>query len=202
MRRRRRRITQRTVTSLLNPAKQLKFEGGSVIHEYLGRHHNSRSGPNHALTSPSRWRHHLTGKSGFMFSLNSLIYAEMVLLNTCNPNIESRGAETLSNLDPPASRDALLTVYPTKRKSISSLLEVDKFLKDLYGKEHVEFNRESFSWSISLQNGDTMDALQGHPGIRLSEEEEEESETEDLYYIALAANPDDDEQTKATGEFL
>ncbi|KAF2176958.1 subtilisin-like protein, partial [Zopfia rhizophila CBS 207.26] len=142
----------------------------------------------------------------FLFIL--LFYAEMVLSNP-SPDIWARGVETLSNLNLLASRDTSLTVYPTEPQNTGQLLEIHKFLKGLYGEERVKFNPQdgSLSWSISLHNGDTSDALQGHPGLRLGEETEESKRSEvvkrdDPYYIAIAANPDDDEQTKATREFL
>lgn len=131
-----------------------------------------------------------------------LIYTEMVLSSPLTDML-SRGVESLPNLD---LRDAPFVVYAADPKNTISLLEVDKFLKDLYGKEHVEFNQAFFSWSVLLQNGETTNALKGHPGIRLGEDEESKRsdvvKSDDLWYIALAANPDDDEQTKATREFL
>jgi hypothetical protein len=142
----------------------------------------------------------------FLFIL--FVYAGMVLSNP-TPNIWARGYETLLNLNPLASRDTSLTVYPTDPQNAGQLLETHKFLKGLYGEEHVEFNPQegSLSWSISLQNGDTTDALQGHLGLRLDKETPESKRSavvkrDNSYYIAIAANPEDDEQTKATREFL
>ncbi|KAF2254064.1 hypothetical protein BU26DRAFT_561320 [Trematosphaeria pertusa] len=142
----------------------------------------------------------------FLFIL--LVYVEVVLSNSF-PNVCARGAETLSTLNAPASRDTSLTVYPFNPEDSWQLLESHKFLQSPYGKENVKSNPQEgdLSWSISLQDGDIIDALQGHPGIQLEKETEESKRAalvrrENASYIAIAANPEDDGQTKATLEFI
>jgi hypothetical protein len=142
----------------------------------------------------------------FLFIL--LVYLETVL-SSPSSNIWVRGFEATSNLNSLASRDTSLTVYPTEHENTAQLLETNKFLKSLYGEEHVKFNLqdESLSWTIAIQNDDKTDALQDYPGLRLTKDTEESERSEvvkrdDSYYIAIAANPENDEQTKATRKFL
>jgi hypothetical protein len=130
-------------------------------------------------------------------------------LSNPSPNVWIRGVEALSMVNSLDSRDTSLTVYPTDPQDDAQLLAAHKFLENLCGEEHVKFNPQKgfLSWTISLQNDDKTDALQGHPWLRLAKDTEESTRSEivkgdDSYYIALAANPDDDEQTKAAREFL
>jgi hypothetical protein len=103
-------------------------------------------------------------------------------------------------------RDTLLTVYPTDSQDPDQLLEAHDFLQGLYGENHVEFDPEELVWKISLQNDATTDALKEYPLVSLDKETAQAKYSAaghgDPWYIVNAANPEDDEQTKATFEFL
>lgn len=137
-----------------------------------------------------------------------LVYLKLVLRSPSS-DILARSSEVSSTLNPLASRDTSLTVYPTEPGNTAQLLETNKYLKSIYGEEYVKFNPqdESLSWTISLQNDDKTDALQDYPGLCLTKDTEESKRSkivqrDDSYYIAIAADSDNDEQTKATREFL
>ncbi|KAF2176957.1 hypothetical protein K469DRAFT_697599 [Zopfia rhizophila CBS 207.26] len=127
------------------------------------------------------------------------------------------GVNTLSNLNPPVPRDTFYTVYPTDPSNADQVANTEKFLQNLYGKEDVIENRNAdglVSWRITLKDGDTTDQLEAHQGLRVVEPEDrpkgviakakrsELARRDDPIYIALASDPDNDEQTKATREFL
>jgi hypothetical protein len=85
-------------------------------------------------------------------------------------------------------------------------------LKGLYGSEDVLQNRNAdglVSWRITLKDGDTTDQLKSHPGLRTIEPEGRPSgatskaKRDDIkYYITLSKDPNNDEETKTTHDFL
>jgi hypothetical protein len=110
-------------------------------------------------------------------------------------------------------------VYPTDPSNREELKKTEKFLRDTYGGEDVIQNRNSdglVSWRIILKDGDTTDQLEGHEGLRMVEPEDRQKgftpkrkskrseliRRDDPLYIALAKDPNNNEETKATREFL
>jgi hypothetical protein len=85
-------------------------------------------------------------------------------------------------------------------------------LKSLYGGDDILQNRNAeglVSWRITLKDGDTTDQLKAHPGLRTIELEGRPSgailkakRSDILFYIALAADSNNDEETKKTRKFL
>jgi hypothetical protein len=94
----------------------------------------------------------------------------------------------------------------------AQIAETEAFLKSLYGGEDVLQNRNAeglVSWRITLKDGDTTDQLEAHPGLQTIEPESRPSgavpkaKRDDFkFYVVLAADPNNDEETKKTTEFL
>ncbi|KAF2877623.1 hypothetical protein BDV95DRAFT_153836 [Massariosphaeria phaeospora] len=116
---------------------------------------------------------------------------------------------TPSTLNAPPSLDTRITVYPGDSQSSTQLLSTHCFPQRVYGQHDVKLNpqAELISWTISLREGATSDALQGHPGLYLDEatairRRSEDAKRNDLWYIDVAVDPYDDEQTRTTREYL
>lgn len=137
-----------------------------------------------------------------------VVYSGMAW-STSSPTAWVRDRETMPDTQPPASRKGSIILYPTDPTNTTQLLETNKFLTGLYGENNVKPNPDgdAFSWTVTFIRDETTNPLRGYPGLNFDgktgvSKRVEVAKRNDLYYIAIAANPEDDSETKATFEFL